>query len=125
MTKQSRINAVVIGLLPFICDRLNRKEIDSQEKLITELNLLESLVNCDKSRSTKTNTIFKQNLSNKKQCLCLKKQASLGEACRGRTVGTTQRIKKKKKHQKYKRKKTNLNNIKIANNTELEKTLND
>lgn len=55
LLKNLGLNLVVIGLPPFIHDHLNRKEVYTQSKLISELSKLKSLVNRQKHK----NIIFK------------------------------------------------------------------
>lgn len=123
LTEKSRVMHIVIGLPEFIREKLSRQEVTTYNKLMIELNQLESLVNKPfrfKNSTTdnrnnnninsnnKTESILKATNQKQKPCtICGNKPGRFHPEvfCRNRkSVGK---------------------NIKIVNNTELENVLNE
>lgn len=124
MSVKSRIYLTVLGLPPFVRDRLHRKSINTQNELLSEINQLESLVRTRPSKfytNTNTNTGMKTNTKNAKQnnyktcSLCEK----AGYPGRFHPEAVCRNNPKNKKNDKNAE-----GNIKLANNAELENDLN-
>lgn len=134
MCEKSRVNMIVVGLPPWIRDRIARSKVTSQGALIREINQLESLAsrqprkyqgsnltsntgfstNSTNSSFLNTNisqsTRYKGNRPNRKPCSICEKRGKPGmmhpeSACHFRDRDTT--------------------SIKVANNIELEKAMNE
>lgn len=123
---KSRIFLVALGLPPFIRNRLHHKKINTQNDLISEINLLESLV---KPKSSKFQNSIEKNKTvntskNYKPCTICEK---LGFLNRYHPENTCWNKKNMNVNVKLtgKNENQNIRNIKIANNTQLEKELND
>ncbi len=124
MVISTQINLVAIGLPAFVRNRLHRREINTQSKLIIELNQLESLVKSQTSKFTQINlkqsTDTKRNTNNtqeKKPCERCEKAGYPGRMHPEVFCRYNPNNKKNDRNLQH-------NNIKIANNTELEKDLN-
>lgn len=63
--EESRINFIVVGLPPFIRDRLNKADIESHGDLMAELSHLESVVNRPKNRNN--SLLFKTGKGNQQK----------------------------------------------------------
>jgi hypothetical protein len=77
LTERSRVNLIVVGLPPFIQSRLNRKEVTSFSRLMSELNQLNTATN--KVNSTTRNdkiSGYTRNSDRKSCSICEKKRFS-------------------------------------------------
>jgi hypothetical protein len=131
LTEKSRINFIVVGLPPFIRNRLNRTDIKDHGDLMTELSHLESIVNRPRNRnnimSFKTREGNQQkrqedgtgnykNISERKTCTICERIGFPGRhhsetLCRNRNFEKNNSV--------------NSKNVKVTNNTELEDIINE